>query len=128
MSCRALESNRTWPRKRLIPMSVATRTVTSNPATAICPGPSTVTVGCGGGPGGGAGRCGRSGRWDHGCATKAVVRPSAGLPRRRLHRHRRRPAPNGVESATPPNGVLRERLSVPYQNSVESEAARGACG
>jgi len=30
MSCRALESNRTWPRKRPMPMSVATRTVTSN--------------------------------------------------------------------------------------------------
>src|SRR5450631_4848353 len=129
MSCRAPESNRTWPRKRLIAMSVATRTVTSNSwPTVISPGPSTVTVGCGGGPEGAAGGvAGVGAEGATGCETEGRG-PTVGMPA---------PPPTapspaeaaGVPVSNPPppaNGVLRERVSVPYQNSVESEAAR-AC-
>jgi len=70
-------------------------------------------------------RRGRGGRWDHGGlrdrgpgaggrqACTAADRTLAGGSRRGTR----------VECSAPPNGVLRERLSVPYQNSVESDAA-----
>ena len=51
MSCNADGSKRTWPRNLSMPISVLMRTVTSNSCpTAVSVGPSTVTVGFGGGP------------------------------------------------------------------------------
>src|SRR6202795_3326365 len=118
-----------------MPMSVATRTVTSNSwPTAISPGPSTVTVGCGGGPGGAAGGAAGGGAdGATGCETEGLG-PTVGRPGPPPTAPS--PAEAGAELLSnpppPPNGVLRERVSVPYQNSVESEAAcacvRMMCG
>src|SRR6202051_3927766 len=129
ISCRALVSKRTWPRKRLIPMSVAMRTVTSNSwPTAISPGPSTVTVGCGAGPDGAAG--GRAGAGADGAPGGETEGrgPTVGSPAPPPTSPAPVEDPAGLLSnpRLPANRPLRERVSVPYQNSVASEAAR-AC-